>query len=62
VSISDSHIILVRRALSGQQPETPAQIMAWLEAVAQSWNVVPFLFGVANVPYTVNAKANVIIH
>jgi hypothetical protein len=29
--------ILVRRALSGQQPQTPAQIMAWLEAAAQDW-------------------------
>lgn len=39
--------ILVRRALSGQQPETPAQIMAWLEVVAQSWNVAPtpFIWG-----------------
>jgi transposase len=36
--------ILVRRALAGQQPETPAQIMTWLEAVAQGWNVAPTPF------------------
>lgn len=36
--------ILVRRALAGQQPETPAQIMAWLEAVAQGWNDAPTPF------------------
>jgi hypothetical protein len=35
---------VVRRALAGQQPETPAQIMTWLEAVAQGWNVDPTPF------------------
>jgi hypothetical protein len=36
--------ILARRALSGQHPENPAQIMAWLEAVAQAWNAAPTPF------------------
>jgi transposase len=30
--------ILKRRALSGQHPQTPQQIIDWLEAVAQAWN------------------------
>jgi hypothetical protein len=30
--------IIVRRALEGQNPETPEQIMTWLEAIARSWN------------------------
>lgn len=39
--------ILVRRALSGQHPESPAQIMAWLEDVAKVWNAspTPFVWG-----------------
>ncbi len=39
--------ILARRALSGQQPESPAQIMEWLEAVAKAWNTAPtpFIWG-----------------
>ena len=39
--------ILIRRALSGQNPQTPAQIMGWLEAVARSWNAdpTPFVWG-----------------
>jgi len=36
--------ILVRRALAGQNPETPQQIIAWLEAVARSWNNDPTPF------------------
>lgn len=36
--------ILVGRALSGQHPENPAQIMAWLEAVARGWNAAPTPF------------------
>lgn len=36
--------ILVRRGLAGQQPETPAQIMALLEGVAQGWNLDPTPF------------------
>jgi len=39
--------ILVRRGLAGQHPETPEQIIAWLEAVARGWNNVPspFIWG-----------------
>jgi hypothetical protein len=36
--------ILVHRALSGQNPQTPQQIIAWLEAVARSWNNYPTSF------------------
>lgn len=36
--------ILVRRALSGQNPQTPEQIIAWLEAVAHAWNQNPPAF------------------
>lgn len=36
--------ILKRRALEGQHPETPAQIMAWLEATARGWNAHPTPF------------------
>jgi hypothetical protein len=36
--------ILVRRALSGQHPENPEQIITWLEAVARGWNVAPTPF------------------
>jgi hypothetical protein len=36
--------IIVRRALSGQNPETPGQIMTWLEGVAQKWNTDPTPF------------------
>jgi hypothetical protein len=36
--------ILVRRALSGQHPRCPGQIMAWLEAVARAWNATPTPF------------------
>ena len=39
--------ILKRRALDGQQPDSPAQILAWLEAVADHWNrdPTPFVWG-----------------
>jgi hypothetical protein len=36
--------ILVSRALSGQHPESPAQIMAGLEAVGRGWNAAPTPF------------------
>lgn len=36
--------ILIRRALEGQSPETPQQIIAWLEAVARGWNNDPTPF------------------
>lgn len=39
--------IIVRRALAGQHPETPAQIIAWLEATVAGWNAqpTPFIWG-----------------
>jgi len=39
--------IIVRRALAGQSPETPQQIIEALEATAQSWNrePTPFVWG-----------------
>ena len=39
--------ILVRRALSGQHPSGPSEIMAWLEATARAWNrePTPFVWG-----------------
>jgi hypothetical protein len=36
--------ILVRRALSGQNPQTTEQIIGWLEAVARAWNQDPTPF------------------
>lgn len=36
--------IVVRRALAGQHPQTPEEIMTWLEAVAVSWNRAPTPF------------------
>jgi hypothetical protein len=36
--------ILKRRALDGQQPQSPEEIMAWLEAVAAHWNQEPTPF------------------
>jgi hypothetical protein len=36
--------ILVRRALSGQNPQAPEQIIAWLGAVASVWNQNPTSF------------------
>lgn len=39
--------ILVSRALAGQHPENPEQLIAWLEAVARGWNAhpTPFIWG-----------------
>jgi DDE superfamily endonuclease len=39
--------ILVRRALAGQHPQTPTQIMAWLEETVDGWNQhpTPFVWG-----------------
>jgi hypothetical protein len=39
--------ILKRRALSGQHPETPDEIISWLEATARGWNrqPTPFIWG-----------------
>lgn len=39
--------ILKRRALEGQHPQTPDEIMAWLEAAAHGWNraPTPFIWG-----------------
>ncbi len=36
--------ILTQRALAGQHPTQPAQIIAWLEAVARAWNRRPTPF------------------
>jgi hypothetical protein len=36
--------ILIRRGLAGQNPQTPAQIIGWLEAVARGWNDDPTPF------------------
>lgn len=36
--------ILKRRALEGQEPESPERIIAWLEAVAEHWNRAPTPF------------------
>lgn len=39
--------ILVRRALAGQHPATPQQVISWLESVARAWNraPTPFVWG-----------------
>jgi hypothetical protein len=39
--------ILKRRALDGQQPRTPEEIIGWLEATARGWNhrPTPFVWG-----------------
>jgi DDE superfamily endonuclease len=39
--------ILKRRALAGQHPQTPEEIIAWLEAAARGWNraPTPFVWG-----------------
>jgi DDE superfamily endonuclease len=36
--------IIQRRALDGQHPQTPEEIIAWLEATARSWNAEPTPF------------------
>src|SRR5512144_17092 len=42
-----SQRIRVSRALSGQHPECPEQLIRWLDAVARGWNVspTPFIWG-----------------
>ncbi|WP_019010734.1 transposase [Deinococcus aquatilis] len=39
--------ILVRRALAGQSPTNPTQLIEWLEATARGWNQhpTPFIWG-----------------
>jgi hypothetical protein len=39
--------ILIRRALNGQHPQSPAEIIGWLEATARGWNrqPTPFVWG-----------------
>jgi len=39
--------ILVSRALGGQRPDSPEQIIGWLEATARAWNrsPTPFVWG-----------------
>ena len=39
--------ILERRGLEGEEPETPTQIIDWLEAAARGWNAAPtpFIWG-----------------
>jgi hypothetical protein len=39
--------ILKRRALAGQHPHTPGEIISWLEATARGWNrnPTPFVWG-----------------
>ncbi len=39
--------ILVRRALAGQHPRSPQEIICWLEATARGWNKkpTPFVWG-----------------
>jgi hypothetical protein len=39
--------ILVRRAMAGQNPQSPNQIIDWLEAIARGWNEnpTPFVWG-----------------
>ena len=35
---------LVRRALTGQHPETPEAIISWLEETVAGWNTAPTPF------------------
>jgi hypothetical protein len=51
--------ILERRALDGQHPTSPEEIIAWLETAAQSWNQAPpRLSGGANEPSAGYVVAN----
>jgi hypothetical protein len=36
--------ILGRRALGGQHPQTPDQLITWLEATVAGWNAAPTPF------------------
>jgi transposase len=36
--------ILIRRALAGQHPQTPAEIISWLEETVAGWNAAPTPF------------------
>lgn len=36
--------ILIRRALAGQHPQTPAEIITWLEETVAGWNAAPTPF------------------
>jgi hypothetical protein len=36
--------IIVRRALAGQHPQTPAEIIGWLEETVAGWNAAPTPF------------------
>jgi hypothetical protein len=51
--------VLKRRALEGQHPQTPEQIIAWLEAIARGWNAdpTPFARGGRRAARRVRARA-----
>lgn len=51
--------ILKRRALDGQHPRTPEQIIGWLEAAARGWNraPTPFLWGGKRQERRIRARA-----
>ncbi len=51
--------ILKRRALDGQHPHTPGEIIAWLEAAARGWNrqPTPFVWGGKRHARRVRARA-----
>ena len=54
--------ILVRRALHGQNPDNPQQIINWLEAVVRCWNAILLhLFGVVHELHAVNEAAIVVV-
>jgi len=36
--------VLKRRALDGQHPASPVEVVAWIEAVAKHWNAAPTPF------------------
>jgi hypothetical protein len=56
--------ILQRRALDGQHPTTPTDIIAWLEATAQAWNrdPTPFVWGGARWRRRQRARARRLPH
>lgn len=51
--------ILQRRALDGQHPQTPEQIMEWVEATAKAWNrsPTPFEWGGKRATRRIRARA-----